>query len=432
MLNALLSYLICLPALILCYLPMKEKLRFKLGWTLAALIPAFCGIIALATYLTWRLELRENALFLPVSLLCFFVYHFSLKESLTKTLAVFLAIMAMLSIIRSYAACFDAVRDPASAPGSHSPDYFLIQFFITIPMILLLAFPFAKYGRFVADQPASSAVWYRMTLFSLAIIVSNIAIIPTIYFLFHANRLTANILVLITAETMAWFLMQVILKSAFSSSQAIRKMEEQNRILALQESQFRSQQKYIKASERARHDFRHTILTLSGLFKAGNTEALGRYLDQYVEAVPSSEFTAFCSNTALNALLNYFVHISEQSGIDLTLRVDLPDELPVSDVDLCSMVGNILENAVAGCRNAEEKEIQLTVLIEDHAQLYIVAVNSFDGIVRQSGGRYLSVKHAGEGFGLSSIRSAAESYGGVAQFSHEGNRFFSNVAIPLR
>jgi sensor histidine kinase regulating citrate/malate metabolism len=231
---------------------------------------------------------------------------------------------------------------------------------------------------------------------------------------------------------MAWFLMQVILKSAFSSSQAIRKMEEQNRILALQESQFRSQQKYIKASERARHDFRHTILTLSGLFKAGNTEALGRYLDQYVEAVPSSEFTAFCSNTALNALLNYFLHISEQSGIDLTLRVDLPDELPVSDVDLCSMVGNILENAVAGCRNAEEKEIQLTVLIEDHAQLYIVAVNSFDGIVRQSGGRYLSVKHAGEGFGLSSIRSAAESYGGVAQFSHEGNRFFSNVAIPLR
>lgn len=340
--------------------------------------------------------------------------------------------MAMLSIIRSYAACFDAVRDPASAPGSHSPDYFLLQFFIMIPMILLLAFPFAKYGRFVADQPASSAVWYRMTLFSLAIIVSNIAIIPTIYFLFHANRLTANILVLITAETMAWFLMQVILKSAFSSSQAIRKMEEQNRILALQESQFRSQQKYIKASERARHDFRHTILTLSGLFKAGNTEALGRYLDQYVEAMPSSEFTTFCSNTALNALLNYFVHISEQIGIDLTLRVDLPDELPVSDVDLCSMVGNILENAVAGCRNAEEKEIQLTVLIEDHAQLYIVAVNSFDGIVRQSGGRYLSVKHAGEGFGLSSIRSAAESYGGVAQFSHEGNRFFSNVAIPLR
>ena len=432
MLNALLSYLTCIPAMVLCFLPMKGKLRFRLGWTLAALIPTFCGIIVLAAYLTWRLGLQENALFLPVGILCFLVYHFSLKEPLIKTLAVFLTVLALLSIIRSYAACFDAVRNPDSAPGFHTSDYYLLQFCVTTPMILLLAFPFAKYGRFVADQPASSAVWHRTTLFSLVVVSSNAAIIPTVYFLFHENRLTANILVLITAELMTWFLMQIILNSAFSSSRAVRKMEEQNRILALQETQFRSQQKYIRDSERVRHDFRHTILTLSELYKAGDIEALGRYLDQYVEVMPKSEFSVFCGNTALNALLNYFVHISRQSGIDLTLRVDLPDELPVSDVDLCSMIGNILENAVAGCRNAEEKEIQLTILSEDRAQLYIVAVNSFDGIVRQSGDRYLSVKHSGEGFGLSSIRSAAESYGGFAQFSHEGCRFFSNVAIPLR
>ena len=103
----------------------------------------------------------------------------------------------------------------------------------------------------------------------------------------------------------------------------------------------------------------------------------------------------------------------------------------MSDVDLCSMVGNILENAVTACRKAEEKRIQLTILTEEAAQLYIVAVNTFNGVVKQSGGRYLSTNRKGSGVGLSSVTSTAEAYGGVARFSHKGTEFYSNIAIPL-
>ena len=96
------------------------------------------------------------------------------------------------------------------------------------------------------------------------------------------------------------------------------------------------------------------------------------------------------------------------------------------------MTGNILENAVTACQTAQEKEIQLTILTEDHTQLYIVAVNTFNGTIRKKDGEYISLRHSRDGIGLSSIASTAESYGGIAQFSHEGTRFFSNVAIPLR
>ena len=133
----------------------------------------------------------------------------------------------------------------------------------------------------------------------------------------------------------------------------------------------------------------------------------------------------------MNALLNYYMHIAALNQIDLSLRISLPDALPVSDVDLCNMIGNILENAVVACQRAEERFIQLTMLTEDGAQLYIVSVNSFNGVVRQAGGRYLSTSRSGEGIGLSSIASTAESYGGVAQFSHEDNRFYCSIAIPL-
>jgi len=71
------------------------------------------------------------------------------------------------------------------------------------------------------------------------------------------------------------------------------------------------------------------------------------------------------------------------------------------------------------------------VIGEPGGQLYLVAVNSFNGIVRQKNGTYYSTKRKQAGVGLSSVAATAESYGGVAQFSHEGKQFFSNVAIPL-
>lgn len=98
---------------------------------------------------------------------------------------------------------------------------------------------------------------------------------------------------------------------------------------------------------------------------------------------------------------------------------------------MCSMVSNILENAVAACQSAEEKTIQLTILTEKRMQLYIVVVNSFDGFVSERDGRYFSTKSDGSGIGLTSVAATAENYGGVAQFSHEGKLFYSNIAIPL-
>ena len=133
----------------------------------------------------------------------------------------------------------------------------------------------------------------------------------------------------------------------------------------------------------------------------------------------------------LNALLNHYDHLTVQEVIRFSVQVRLPHPHPVSDVDLCSMVGNILENAVSACQKADEKRIHLTILTEDAAQLYIVAVNTFNGVVKLSGERYLSTDRKGSGIGISSVVSTAESYGGVALFSHQGTEFYRNVVIPI-
>lgn len=147
--------------------------------------------------------------------------------------------------------------------------------------------------------------------------------------------------------------------------------------------------------------------------------------------MPVSEIVSYTENQPLNALLNYYQHVSKQNEIRFTAQIRLPAALPVSDVDLCTVIGNILENAVIACITTDDRFIDLTVLTENDAQLYVIATNSFDGKTWKKDHKYLSTKRMGEAYGIDSITTTVESYGGMAQFSHEGNRFFSNIAIPL-
>ena len=148
-------------------------------------------------------------------------------------------------------------------------------------------------------QPFTFWAWTAIILFSAAVFATNIAIYPIVYYLFKEDLAVMNILLIITAELLLWFLMLTILYSTISSTTAMAKIREQNRIMEMKESQFRSQQKYIKASERTRHDFRHNIMTLTKLYEAGDLEAMGKFFRQYVESIPEKETTTFCSNIAI-------------------------------------------------------------------------------------------------------------------------------------
>ena len=430
--NILLCYLIFLPAAVLCFLPVKGKLKYSPGRIFAVLVTVFSVMIALATYLTWRFELRQNDLLAPMLLLSYLSYHLSLNISPLKSLSVFLLVASLLSSITNYAACFDAASNPSSGLGTYTLSFTMFQLIATVLVILIIAHPFAKYGSLLIDQPISPKVWYGMILFSVSVIITNLSLLPNVYYLFREQFLTANILILISSQFVVWILLMLIMHYGVSSILTADKIREKNRILEMQEKQFRSLQNYVRASEKTRHDFRHSIQTLAELYHAGETEALGRYLDQYIDSMPKNEIQSFCDILSLNALLNFYVHVTKLNHIAFTLRVNVSDELPLSDVNLCSIVGNILENAVAASKNTDEKKIQFTILAEDHAQLYIVAVNSFDGIVRMKNGQYLSTKQKSSGIGLSSVTSIVESCGGIALFSHEGNKFFSSIAIPLQ
>ena len=334
-----------------------------------------------------------------------------------------------MSVLSNMAACTGALLFGAEGGASlYTP---LLQLSFNAVFSALLTIPYAKAGSYIVKEMRQSRVWQMLFLFSVLVFAQNILMLPIISGTVKSSAQEGHMLFLLGVNLILFLLVLVIFYIIVSGIVVQKKVEARNQFLETQESQFAAQQRYMKETEKARHDFRHSIRTLTELYDAGDYEAVGNYLHQFVNAMPVNEVRYFCADTALNALLNYYDHITAQEQIAFSVQVRLPETLPVSDVDLCSMIGNILDNAVTACRKAEKKRIALTVLTEDAAQLYIVAVNTFNGVVKQKGGRYLSTDRKGSGIGLSSVASTAEGYGGVARFSHKGTEFYSNVAIPL-
>ena len=54
----------------------------------------------------------------------------------------------------------------------------------------------------------------------------------------------------------------------------------------------------------------------------------------------------YCSNVSSNALLNYYIKLAQDQGIDVETSISLPPSLPVPEIDFCTILGNLLSNAV--------------------------------------------------------------------------------------
>ena len=429
MLKIILSYLVFFPSTILCFFPMGGHMKRGLLRTSLTMGSVLICASLLFAGIQYALHLDENVLLFPLLLIFFFAYYCSLDVHISKALAVFCSSVALVAILTNVAFCL--VGFLKNVPLLRALQTAPVQFVFCVLAATLLAHPYSKYGKVIMDQTSAPRTWYTTILISAAFFVINMLLLPVEEASFSDSSLMLPILLILATLLILWCALQMLFYFIVAGISEMYKARGRIQILEMEEAQFAAQQRYVEATERTRHDFQQSIRTLSALYQQGKQEELGEYLHQYIEQLPKNEISVFCENAALNAMLNYYVHEAARDQIDFTLQVSLSKTVPVSDVDLCSMIGNILYNAISACRGTSEKKMQLSVIEENGSQLYIVAVNSFDGQVRQKDGLYLSVHRKGEGFGLPSVTATAEKYGGIAQFSHEGNNFFSNVAIPL-
>ncbi len=432
-LTSMLSYYPLLTAAFLCIFPMHHYLRHSLRRTFFLLALFLLPLIACAGFLEAYFSLAFNTLMPAILLICYLLYIRVIEVARCKSLAIFVHVCTLTAFIVNIAAGFDAWLHPTLDLNHFSFEACVFQAILATIVCILYFFPLWRYGCYLIDVFEIHDVWYTATAITAIFLFFNIRITPQHYETLYVNRMFLTYWTVVFVMLTLMLCLSIIFYQIVSGMLRSAEVRERNQILEMQENQFNKQQQYMIATERQRHDFKHTIRTLEHLAADGDIDAIRSFLSEYRTAMPENDILRFCENAAENAVLNYYYKQAEESGIETTFSINLPEDMKISDVDLCGILGNLLENAVLGCKTLPEAKrfIDLSVRTENAHTLYIVVTNSFDGKVRFNGHRYLSTRKNGNGIGLASVRSVAERYSGVARFSHEGNEFYSDVMLKI-
>lgn len=181
-------------------------------------------------------------------------------------------------------------------------------------------------------------------------------------------------------------------------------------------------------TRKIRHDIGNHLSALAVLLDSENVAEARRYLSEISSEMNAQQLPVSTGRAVLDALLYSKSVAAENDGIALKMEILTAIGEKYTDFDLCGIFGNILDNAIEGCRKTEgEKTISLTVK-RQMDMLCIFCENSCVPMESSDLSTDKPDKNA-HGFGLKRIRQLAEKYGGGMEVSAEKDVFSISVII---
>lgn len=249
--------------------------------------------------------------------------------------------------------------------------------------------------------------------------------------LLHVFILCVSILSAFATYSITLFM----LKQTAERTREVERMKAGEAYAILQAEQYTILAENIERTKATRHDLRHQLAVMKGFLATGDIDGAMLFCDELLENIPVTYEQPLCENFAVSAVALYYQTLARREGIDIFFQLSIPTKAGrIQDSDLCIIIGNFLENAVEACarmKPTDARKIKIRAQTR-HDYLSIVMDNSFSGDYRVQDGLFESLKHSGEGIGLSSVRAVAQKYNGYAKFEAKGNVFLSSVVLQMR
>lgn len=134
-------------------------------------------------------------------------------------------------------------------------------------------------------------------------------------------------------------------------------------------------------------------------------------------------------------ILARYQNIGLRKNITCDFAIDLPETLPISDVDLSTLLINLLDNAFeATVKLADPRKRQVSLEIrKEHNCLNLVCKNSYSGDIVINDGTLMTTKEPKEyhGYGLSMMSTIVEAHRGELAIDYNEKKFVVNTTLML-
>ena len=181
------------------------------------------------------------------------------------------------------------------------------------------------------------------------------------------------------------------------------------------------------------HDTIKLLSTAASMAQDAGNDRLYQFLSEHLDVTESSMDVFDCGNAVINALINTKYNEARRNDIPLNYALSDLSQINLPDVDVVSIIANILDNAIEASIKSDvhKRHIRFKASVND-GLFNVACENYYSGkILSDEKGIKSDKKSEGHGYGLLNIKAIAQKYNGDCSIDTDNNLFRISVIIPM-
>ncbi len=425
--------LMTVPAAVIAILPIYYCRRvfthYVFGLLSVLLVTTVFGGAAVCTI--WNLP--SNVIIFPTMLIMFLAYDFCFELAVSKKLFCFANAVMLCGFSTTYTTFLTAPLELENTEKVYTISSGLICLGVALAVAGIFAHMLVVKFPQLLENEALDTMW---KVFDIAPVTASAGVIwmnPVSASNVMTGRLRPIcIVVLLAIPTVAMFLYQMFWWLAKKMTESAE-LQQSYDLLRMEEKQFQVTYRHLMDLKEMRHDFRQHLLIISEYIETGQIEKLKEYIAPLVQSVEKKPIQR-CENQAVNAIISHYDTLASEQNVRVLWGVHLDENLPVSEADICRVIGNLLENAIHAVSGLYESDrfVDLRAGMIEEDTLAIHIANPYKGSIPLDKEGLPIIQNKNHGIGLRSVKSAAEKYNGEVIILTKHQKFEVDVIMHTK
>lgn len=214
----------------------------------------------------------------------------------------------------------------------------------------------------------------------------------------------------------------------------IRKEQEnialQNELLA---KSYQVAKESYESNARLYHDMGNHFSMIQSYLADGKVEEARTYLDRLGKDRAAYSVERFTGIEAVDYILSQKAAFARQQNVETSIHAEYPKDCKIDPVDLCTILTNLLDNAMEACGKLPEASAKiLSVTIRRINQFIIIQIaNSCieEPVISKGNFKTSKTDKRHHGWGMKNVRLAVEKYHGTMEYEYNKNMFIVSVML---
>lgn len=190
-------------------------------------------------------------------------------------------------------------------------------------------------------------------------------------------------------------------------------------------------EKQYNEMRKIRHDMKNHLQCVSALLTDNMEKEALRYIQNMLDNKLDFGFAGVnTSNNIINIISNIKLSQCKDKNIDVCVKIG-DFHIKADDMDLCIILGNLLDNAIEHCTESNGKKMLFLEILQKKGYVNIIVKNTIEKSVLENNPKLTTSKkdRTAHGLGISSVREVVKRLGGMMDLLESNGYFIADVWI---